>query len=167
MFCRNCARQIADQSMVCGGCNAPPWAGRNFCQNCATPTHPMAEVCHHCGVQLAGGGYASGYTGGYASSYPAPYAGGYPMTVSPYTKTTAGLLGIFLGGFGAHRFYLGYNAIGIAQLLLWLSGPVLREALGATFLVGTVIAGIWGFVEGVLIFTNQIPTDAQGRRLTG
>jgi TM2 domain-containing membrane protein YozV len=160
MFCRNCARQIADQAVVCVGCNAPPWAGRNYCQNCATQTHPMAEVCHFCGVQLAGGGYTSGYTGGYGSSYPAPYAGAYPMSVSPYTKTTAGLLGIFLGGFGAHRFYLGYNAIGIAQLILCLLGIV-------TFFTTTMVAGIWGFVEGVLILADQIPTDAQGRRLLG
>src|SRR5258707_374960 len=31
------------------------------------------------------------------------------------SKLVAGLLGIFLGGLGVHRFYLGYIGIGIAQ----------------------------------------------------
>jgi len=33
-------------------------------------------------------------------------------------KTTAGILAIVLGGFGAHKFYLGYTRVGILQLLL-------------------------------------------------
>jgi len=164
MFCRNCARQYLDQAMICIGCNAPPWAGRNFCQNCAAQTHPMAEVCQYCGIQLAGGGYSSGYTGGYASGYasnsPAPYAGGYPIPASPYSKTTAGLFGIFLGGLGVHRFYLGYSAIGVVQLVLFLLGVV-------TLFITTAIACLWGFIEGILILADQIPTDAQGRRLIG
>lgn len=164
MFCRNCARQSSDQAMICVWCNTPPWAGRNFCQNCAAQTLPMTEVCNYCGTQLAGGGYQSGYGGGYANSYPsnypAPYAGGYPVPASPYSKTTAGLFGIFLGGLGVHRFYLGYSAIGIAQLVLFLLGIF-------TFFITTVIAGLWGFIEGVLILADQIPTDAQGRRLIG
>lgn len=160
MFCRNCATQIADQAVVCVGCGAPPWAGRNYCQNCAVQTHPMAELCHYCGVQLAGGGYASGYGGGYTGGYPANYAGGYPVMASPCSKTAAGLLGVFLGGFGVHRFYLGYTAIGVAQLILCLLGIV-------TLFTTTMIAWLWGFIEGILIFADQINTDAQGRRLQG
>ncbi|WP_408648914.1 TM2 domain-containing protein [Tumidithrix elongata] len=33
------------------------------------------------------------------------------------SKVTAILLCFFLGGFGIHRFYLGYTVIGIVQLL--------------------------------------------------
>src|SRR5205085_12175320 len=38
----------------------------------------------------------------------------------PKSRTAAGLLGIFLGMFGAHRFYLGHNVTGTIMLLLTL-----------------------------------------------
>ena len=34
-------------------------------------------------------------------------------------KTTAAILGLFLGGFGLHRFYLGENSRGILYLLFF------------------------------------------------
>lgn len=34
------------------------------------------------------------------------------------SRVAAGILGIFLGGFGIHRFYLGYVGIGIVQLIV-------------------------------------------------
>ena len=41
------------------------------------------------------------------------------------SKIGAGLLGIFLGGFGVHNFYLGYKDKAIAQLFL-LKNPELN-----------------------------------------
>ncbi|KJU85720.1 membrane protein containing TM2 domain protein, partial [Candidatus Magnetobacterium bavaricum] len=67
-------------------------------------------------------------------------------------KVIAGILGIFLGGLGIHRFYLGYTGIGIAQVLLTFS---------------TGLGTIWGLVEGILILTGSINKDAQGRPLIG
>lgn len=67
------------------------------------------------------------------------------------SKLAAGLFGIFLGGLGVHRFYLGYIAIGFAQIILTLC-----------FGIGI----IWGFIEGILILTGSvITTDAEGRPL--
>jgi TM2 domain-containing membrane protein YozV len=65
----------------------------------------------------------------------------------------AGLFGIFLGGFGVHRFYLGYTNIGIIQIIV----TVLTCGLGH----------IWGLVEGIMILTGaeQFRTDAEGRPL--
>ena len=60
------------------------------------------------------------------------------------------LLGIFLGEFGAHRFYLGYTGIGILQLLLTIC------TCG--------IAGIWGFVEGILCLCGRMQ-DVDGYEL--
>jgi TM2 domain-containing membrane protein YozV len=69
------------------------------------------------------------------------------------SKLAAGLLGIFLGPFGVHRFYLGFTKIGVIQLVLSL--------------VTCGLAGIWGFIEGILylVGANGYTTDADGRPL--
>jgi len=79
-----------------------------------------------------------------------------PPRMDPYdqrkSKLVAGLLGILLGGLGVHRFYLGYTAIGVAQILV-------------TFITCGVGA-IWGLIEGILIMVGStITTDAEGRTL--
>ncbi|MBF0344629.1 MAG: TM2 domain-containing protein [Nitrospirae bacterium] len=66
-------------------------------------------------------------------------------------KTVAGIYGIFLGSLGIHRFYLGYTTIGIIQIIVTI----------ATSGVG----GMWGFVEGILILSDSINEDAEGRPL--
>lgn len=63
----------------------------------------------------------------------------------------AALLGIMFGGLGFHRFYLGFWGLGITQILVTLFS-------GGFGLV-------WGFVEGVMIFTGHIRKDAKGRHL--
>jgi TM2 domain-containing membrane protein YozV len=67
----------------------------------------------------------------------------------------AALLGIFLGWLGIHRFYLGYNTIGAIQLGLGLLGLV---TCGAT----SIASWIWGIIDGVMILTGALRTDAQG-----
>ena len=68
----------------------------------------------------------------------------------------AGILGILLGAFGVHNFYLGYTGKGIAQLLV--------TVLSLGFL--SWVSAIWGFVEGVLILVSlpgtQWHQDARG-----
>ena len=76
------------------------------------------------------------------------------MYADPLAKSrlTAGLLGIFLGGLGVHRFYLGYTSIGVLQILVTI----------ATCGIG----GLWGIIEGILILGGSgIKTDAEGRPL--
>jgi len=52
-------------------------------------------------------------------------------------KLTAGLLGILLGGFGIHHFYLGSTTSGIIQIVLTI--------------VTCGIGAILGLIEGILI----------------
>jgi hypothetical protein len=86
----------------------------------------------------------------------APYGGaaqgvdpsGQPL--SDKSKLVAGLLQIFVGGFGVGRFYLGYTNIGIAQIAV----SVLTCGIGA----------LWPLVDGVMILMGKVP-DAQGRTL--
>lgn len=65
------------------------------------------------------------------------------------SKVVCGLLGIFLGHLGIHRFYMGYTSIGFMQLALNLSGFF-------TCGITSIIAGIWGLIEGIMIFTGSI-----------
>ena len=50
--------------------------------------------------------------------------------VGKKNRTTAALLGIFLGGFGFHKFYLGQPVLGIIYLVLvWTWLPVIAGFL--------------------------------------
>jgi hypothetical protein len=65
---------------------------------------------------------------------------------SPKSKLVAGLLGIFLGGYGVHRFYLGYTGMGL--IMLFTCGG----------------CGIWSLIDAIMILTGKVP-DPQGRPL--
>ncbi|KAA1420059.1 NINE protein [Mumia zhuanghuii] len=90
-----------------------------------------------------------------------PYGYGQPPYGAPYgyvdpeakSKLVAGLLGVFLGGLGIHRFYLGFTGIGVAQIIV----TILTCGIGS----------IWGFVEGILylVGANGWRADASGRPL--
>jgi len=54
-------------------------------------------------------------------------------------KVVAGILAILLGGFGVHKFYLGYTKEGVIQLLLSL----------------VCIGGIIGIIEGIIYLTKS------------
>ena len=122
MFCRNCGKEVPEQAVMCVSCGCPPKSGKKFCQHCRAETDPAAEICVKCGVRLA--------------------------TAVP---EDAGLLGLFLGGLGVHRFYLGYVGIGIVQIIVTL----------ITFGLG----GLWGFIEGIFILTGSMNKDAKGQPL--
>jgi len=86
------------------------------------------------------------------------YSSTSPST-QPKSKIAAGILGIFLGGFGVHNFYLGFTSKAVAQLLLTLVGWILCG-------IGPIVASVWGFVEGILILCGSITEDADGNTLT-
>lgn len=83
-----------------------------------------------------------------ASSTPArpQYA---PTSQVPQSKSkvTAGLLAIFLGGLGIHKFYLGYTTQGIILLLVTI--------LGALLLIGPLITGVISLIEGIIYLTKS------------
>lgn len=72
------------------------------------------------------------------------------------SKLVAGLLGIFLGTFGVHNFYLGFTTKAVVQLLVSLVGGII------TCGIATVAVEIWGLVEGIMILCGNIQTDANG-----
>ena len=66
-------------------------------------------------------------------------------------RMIAALLGLVLGGIGAHRIYLGFYGTAVLQIALTV-------ATGGFGL-------LWGFIEGFLIPTSQLDKDAKGRSL--
>lgn len=99
------------------------------------------------------------------SPYPAqtPHAPFSSANRSPKSKLVAGLLGIFLGWLGIHRFYLGYTGIGLLMLFLSVGGGALSLAClpGA----GCGIIWLWGFVEGIICLCGGI-RDSEGREFS-
>ena len=68
-------------------------------------------------------------------------------------KMLAGLLAIFLGTFGVHKFILGYNKEGIILLGIFLvSLPLTCIIIGAFTMY---IPGIIGLIEGIIYLTKS------------
>lgn len=84
----------------------------------------------------------------------------------PKSRVLAGILGIFLGGFGVHRFYLGYTNMGLIQVGSMLAGIVLSFLTCGILSFIPCAISIWGLIEGVLILAKStIVTDAYGNPL--
>lgn len=101
------------------------------CQNCGAQMDDTQSFCPSCGVQQNGG--ATSNT---------------PVNPAAKSKMAAGLLGLFLGAWGIHNFYLGNTSRGIIQIVV----TILTCGIG----------GIWGFIEGIMILAGSINTDANG-----
>ena len=114
---------------------------KKFCANCGTELKADAVFCYNCGSKIAGNGVENGNVPNGANK--------------PKSKLAAGLLGIFLGYFGVHNFYLGYTGKAVAQLLLTVL---------SCFILSPVTA-IWALIEGILILTGSINVDADGNPL--
>lgn len=125
MFCRNCGKEIDEKAEVCVKCGVKPLTSKMYCQNCGAETKENQVVCPECGVKLK-------------------------SSIKPdKSKVVAGLLAIFLGSLGIHKFYLGYNVSGIVMLLITLIGSWLTFGI-----TGGVIA-IIALIEGILYLTKS------------
>ena len=102
-----------------------------FCISCGKEMEDNQQFCPSCGSAQNAGAPAAAKEG--------------------KSKMAAGLLGLFLGAWGIHNFYLGNTGRGIAQIIVTL--------------VTCGVGGLWGFIEGILILTGSINTDADGKPL--
>lgn len=66
------------------------------------------------------------------------------LTEASNRKLAAGLLGIFLGAFGIHKFVLGYTKAGVIMLVVTV----------VTCGAGGFVMGVIGLIEGIIYLTN-------------
>jgi len=64
-------------------------------------------------------------------------------------KVAAGLLALFLGTIGIHKFYLGYSTAGIIMLLVSVIGAIV------TLGIATGVMAIIAFIEGIIYLTKS------------
>ncbi len=128
MYCRNCGKEVHEKAIACPGCGLPPRLESRFCHSCGETTSPGQSFCVKCGVSLAA-----------------------PAVAGAKNKVAAGLLGIFLGGLGVHKFYLGYHRAGVIMILVSFVGGFLTWGLAA------LAAGAVGLIEGIIYLTTSDP----------
>ena len=122
-----------------------------FCKQCGKPIDDGEELCEDC-KQTAGNTNAGNTQNVNVNINSENTSNNNPTAKS---KIAAGLLGIFLGSFGVHNFYLGYTGKAVAQLLI--------TVLSCGFL--SFASAIWGLIEGILILTGSINVDGNGTPL--
>ena len=163
-ICKNCGqRYVTDEAVICVNCQAPKGMGDPFCPCCGRQMATSMRICQNSGVDVVDYGYGT----------------------SNKSKVAAGLLGIFLGCYGVHNFYLGYIKKGIVQLgciigaivfavvlifFMEMNGPNETTAIIFPLLLWAdvlLILGveIWAFVEGVMILCGKINRDGKGMLL--
>lgn len=112
--------------MTMGNQPGGPGPAVRYCSSCGAMLDPRAELCTRCGARQ-----------------PLPFTMTPAGMVSPVyasmqrSRRVAGLLGIFLGTFGAHRFYTGKIAVGVVYVCFFWTG----------------IPTILGFIEGIWYLT--------------
>ena len=119
-----------------------------YCANCGEELKEGASYCAKCGTKAGGKTTKKTVEGEVVKETT-------NTSAQPKSKIAAGLLGIFLGCFRVHNFYLGYTGKAVAQLLITV----------LTCFVLSFVSGIWGLIEGILILTGSINTDAEGNPL--
>ena len=135
-YCKNCGQQYVTDEAV-------------ICVKCGAQKGVGSNYCPNCGQPTPQGSQVCLHCGVAVNS-------GTFSANSGKSKVAAGLLAIFLGTLGVHNFYLGYTGKPVAQLLITL----------LTCGIGTIVSGTWAFIEGILILTGNINTDADGRMLS-
>jgi TM2 domain-containing membrane protein YozV len=94
-----------------------PGADEQYCSSCGEIIKKEAEICPECGVRQSSGAGSD----------------------SDVDRTTAGIFALLLGGFGAHKFYMGDTTMGLLYLCFFW----------------TLIPALAGFVEGIIYLTKS------------
>lgn len=114
------------------------------CPQCGAPVDSIASSCKYCGENFAPQHVQQQPIQQAPIQQPVLQQQQYnPSVINPSwpikSKVVAGLLGIFLGGLGIHKFYMGKIGMGIVYLIFcW-----------------TYIPAIIGFIEGIVYLCSN------------
>ena len=148
MICNRCGKDLPDNTNFCDECGNDMRYVQGNPQDFTRSSDQSNDQGYY--DQYSSNGYNQGYNHGYNQFGMPPY-----QDVSTRSKVAAGVLGILLGAFGVHNFYLGFYGKAVAQLLITvLSCGILG-----------VVSGVWGLIEGIMILTGSMNTDADGKFL--
>lgn len=116
MYCQKCGHTLPDNALVCPDCGEKQ-KGKMFCQHCGKVIDDDCVVCPQCGKQVkeikpAEPQVVINNTNNNSANAVAINGGRGRMV----NKWVAFLLCLFLGYFGAHKFYEGKVGMGILYL---------------------------------------------------
>lgn len=137
MFCKNCGKEIEEGKELCADCEAKVAAETQKVEE------PVKEVVNEVKKEEVKVESKS----------------------EPKSKMAAGLLGIFLGAWGVHNFYLGYTTKAIIQVSVSGAGLLLSICTFGISAFATLGIEIWGLIEGIMILAGSIKVDGKGNPL--
>lgn len=143
MKCPFCMEEIADNSEKCSLCHSEIVKPCPFCRE---NIQADALKCKHCGSMLNAGQQPQAPI---QTPQPIPQStqttqfSPAPPPAKIKSQTTAAVLCALLGGFGAHRFYLGPLWTGVVYLLLCWTGISGLIALVETYIIAFSSQEAW------------------------
>jgi TM2 domain-containing membrane protein YozV len=134
MYCKECGNQIADASKFCASCGKPQ--NKEVVSNPENSNIGLSDLKDEIKKLRQEEFYHR----------------------QSKSKSTALLLLIFLGGFGAHRFYAGKTGTGIVMLLFTYPSAII-SGTGSTFqIIFAIILAIfliWQLIDFISIITGS------------
>ncbi len=82
--------------------------------------------------------------------------------ISPKSRRATVLLALFLGIFGAHRFYIGKTRTAIVMLILSILYLVTVRFWGIIMVIPLAMVGLWAFIDLIFAVSGTMK-DREGK----
>ncbi|MGI8670771.1 MAG: NINE protein [Aridibacter sp.] len=123
------------------------------CPSCGTQNTGLENFCRNCGSNLAEP--FQNQQNNQNQQMQQPYNQNAGQIPGADKKLVAGLCGILLGGFGVHKFILGYQQEGFILLGVFLGGLVLTMITCGIASPILLVPSIVGLIEGIMYLTKS------------